>query len=816
MRFKRQNKAVLDFIFLGLIYLAATEVSLGQENDKSYEAFRITSAPKIDGIFESEVWDQVPIASNFVMFKPGDGTPVRETHRTEVKIAYNDEAVFVAAYLFDNQPDRIHREFAQRDNIPAADYFVVDLNTYRDGENQTRFIITSAGTLADAKMKGVNEDYSYDVVWEGEARITKDGWVAELKIPFSALRFSQKEEQIWGLQFGREISHLNEIYVWNYVNKEKGNYSHYNGILKNLKDVDPPIRLSFYPYVFGGIESYESKESHSLSAGLDLKYGINEAFTLDVTLVPDFGQTAYDEVELNLGPFEQTFDEKRAFFTEGIELFSKGNLFYSRRIGGVPLNYNLVQNQLLPGEQLEQNPSTTQLINALKISGRTENGLGIGFFNAITEATRAVIKNPSTGTAREVITQPLSNYNIFVLDQQIFGTSSISLINTNVTRVGGYRDSNVSGFLFDLYNRSNTFNFNGEAKMSAVNMEETNLTGFASTFSVLRTAGKFRYGLTHDFANETYDINDLGISQATNYNNFFWNTSYRVYEPNDFLSQYSVKLYGNHQRQYNPNMAVRTGIGTSFSATTTERFSFGGFIDVNSKYRDFFESRRNGREIIYNPNYIADLWVSSDFRKALASDFRIGYSNFLNSDQEKLTLTVTPRFRFSDKATLTYIFKYLKEVDRKSFLTLLPHDIIFGNRDRESVENALRLNYIFNTKASINLSFRNFWSAANFSKDSFLKLEKDGYLTPMKNYSIGEVNPDINFNIWNLDLSYQWRFAPGSEVVLLYRNSVFNQDDRAYLDYFQSVEDLFLEPIKHSLSLKVVYYLDYNAIVKLL
>ena len=810
------EKVIWTFLVFCFLNGGIIEGLAGQEKSKNYEAVRISSPPKIDGILDEEIWDQIPIATDFVMFKPGDGIPARETHATEVKIAYTDEAIFIAAYMFDNEPERIQREFAQRDNIPAADYFVVDLNTYRDGENQTRFIVTSAGTLADAKMKGVNEDYSYDVVWQAETRIGKEGWFAEIKIPFSALRFPEKEEQVWGLQFGREISHLNEVFVWNYVNKEKGNFSHYNGVLSNIQNIDPPVRLSLYPFVSTEVQSFKKEKEVYYNAGMDLKYGINEAFTLDVTLVPDFGQAAYDEIELNLGPFEQTFRENRAFFTEGTELFSKGNLFYSRRIGGTPLRHEVVQQTLFPGDEIITNPEGVKLINALKLSGRTGNGLGIGILNAITAGTSAVIENRITGERREIVTEPFSNYNIFVLDQQVNDGSSISLVNTNVTRNGHFRDGNVSAFLFDLYNGQKSFNFVGEAKMSNVNLSAENLTGFASTLAVLRTKGKFRYGLTHDFANETYDINDLGISQTNNYNNFFWSTSYRSFEPKAILSQYTIKLYGNHQRRFKPDIAVRTGIGSSFSGSTPERFSFGGFLDINSEYRDFFEPRRQGRFVLYNPNYIGDTWISSDYRKSLAYEVRIGYSNFFNSKFEKVTFALNPRYRISNRATLSYGFEYLKESDRKSFLTLLPSKVIFAVRDRESIENTMDFTYNFSTKAAVNFSLRNFWSTANFSEDSYFELKGNGKFSPYSFGSDQQIVRDVNFNIWNLDLSYQWRFAPGSELLILYRNSIFNQDEKSQLNYFESLDDLFLEPVRHSLSLKVIYYLDYNSLKRYL
>lgn len=781
---------------------------------KSYEANRLEKAPNIDGVLDDSVWEKVPVATNFVMLAPGDGLPSRASHPTEVKIGYDDEAVFIAAYLFDNNPKKIRQEFAQRDNIPKTDYFVLDINTYNDGENQTRFVITSAGTLADAKMKGKTQDYNYNVVWEGKVSLDEQGWYAEIKIPFSALRFPNKDKQVWSIQLGREISSLNEIYVWSPVDKSVGNIPHYNGMLTGIENIDPPVRLSLYPYLSGEIENYQGEKETGLNTGMDLKYGINDAFTLDLTLVPDFGQTAFDEVELNLGPFEQAYGEKRAFFTEGTELFNKGNLFYSRRIGETPIGYSEVSEQKKSDEIIVTNPEKTRLLNALKISGRTDGGLGIGFFNATTEKESAVLKGVVDEEVREITTQPISNYNIFVLDQQLDQKSSLTLINTNVTREGHFQDANVSALLFDIFNSSSSYNFTGEAKYSHINRAGTNVNGFASQFAVSRTKGKFRYSLAHDFANEGYDINDLGISTVNNYNNFFWSTSYQIFEPQGILNKYQLQLYGNHQRRYEPDANVRTGVGTSFTAKTEENFSFGGFLDFNTKYFDYFEPRKEGRFIVYPENYIGDIWFSSDYRKNLGVDFRLGYSKFFDSPFHKTTLGLSPRLRINKKFSVLYSFNYLREKNRPSYVGV-QEEIIFGLRNRESVENSIQATYNFDNSKAIQLNFRNFWSSATYDKNEFKNLTDEGHLEPV-DFEIGKnINPNVDYNIWNMDISYNWRFAPGSEMIFLYRNSLFEQNKNSELSFSESLFELWKKPVTQNLSFKLIYYLEFHKIKNL-
>ena len=196
--------------------------------------------------------------------------------------------------------------------------------------------------------------------------------------------------------------------------------------------------MSFYPFSTGIVSTYDGDTDGDFNLGMDLKYGITENFTLDATLIPDFSQAGFDDVELNLGPFEQRFSEQRQFFTEGIDLFTKGNLFYSRRIGGTPSKYDEVEENLTSNEEMINNPIKSKTINAVKVSGRTKKGLGVGFFNAVTDKTEASIKNLTTDEIYKVVTEPLTNYNILVLDQQFNKNSSVTLINTNVLEKWGF------------------------------------------------------------------------------------------------------------------------------------------------------------------------------------------------------------------------------------------------------------------------------------------------------------------------------------------------------------------------------------------
>jgi len=806
------HRLLFLFFFLNSLFFYSQTT---QQTRKNINTKKIENPPKIDGIPNEEIWNTIVPANDFVMVEPGDGDPIPESHQTIAKVLYDDEAIYIAAIMKESNPGKIMRQFTQRDNISQSEFFLIDINTYDDGENQTRFIVTSAGTQADARMTGNNEDYAYNVVWESAVFQDEEGWYAEIKIPYSALRFPEKDTQSWGIQFSREITHLNATYVWNYVDKSIGQASQYTGLLTGISNIDPPVRLSLYPFTTLAVDQFDGETDFNFNAGMDLKYGINDSFTLDMTLVPDFGQTAYDEVVLNLGPFEQVFGENRAFFTEGTELFNKGDLFYSRRVGSTPIGFNAAQTELLENEEIIENPDRADLLNALKISGRTDRGLGIGFFNAITDKSEAIFRDTISGNIRRETTESFANYNILVLDQRFNKNSSVSLINTNVTRNGHFRDGNVTGFLFDIYNKQNSFNFKGQAKMSNVNLPDQNKTGFASFLSVERTKGNIRYEIANEFANENYDINDLGINFTNNYNNFSGNLSYQIFEPKGNYNNYRIGLYGQHLRRYNPNVSVNTGIGGEFFASTRDRFAYGGSMDINSEFRDYFEPRADNTYVIYKPFGSVSAFISTDYRKTFAYDVRVYFEEYHKSSQNEFSINIEPRYRFSNKFNMIYEFEYSYQNDRPSYVDRQNYSVIFGNRDQKSIENSLNGSYNFNTNQGLNLSFRHFWSTATFAKNSYAVLENDGKLRSV-DYLITENNdPNANFNIWNLDLSYRWRFAPGSEAVLLYRNAIFNEDRLSQLNFNESLDNLFSQPARHNVSLRVVYYINYNQVKNL-
>lgn len=780
------------------------------QRDKVITAFRLTEEPpRIDGVLDDAAWQKAVPSNSFFPFEPGNIGTVPESLQTEVWMAYDNDAIYVAAFMHYPHPDSIAGQYSQRDDINTqADHFAIALNTYDDGINETRFYITSAGTIGDSKVNESGEDFSYNVVFVANISRDEKGWYAEFEIPYNALRFPEKQVQDWSVNFYRKLIKENETHSWNFIDKEKGRQTQYNGSVIGLKNIKPPVRLNLFPYVQGVVQREDGTSSTSVSAGMDIKYGLSNSFTLDATLIPDFGQVGYDNVQLNLGPFEQTFSEKRQFFIEGIELFDKGGTFFSRRIGSAPTR-PVQTDSLAEHNSIIESPDRVKLISAIKISGRTKKNLGIGILNAVTDKAVAVIMDTVTGVEQLVNTESLANYNVIVLDQQFNQNSSVSFVNTSVLRSGtAFRDGVVTGLVFDIADRRNTMRASGRALMSNVSSFGELMTGMRTELDIRDIKGNFRWRVGHDLANTTFDNNDLGLARRNNYNNFNMGLSYEIFQPTPIFNSYKISFRARHQRLYDP--AVR--VGETYDLNTffvmPSRLAFGLNFDYDSSYSDFFEPRAPGRFVIFEDNLGSDFFISSDFRKKFAYDLSGRYTTFFENPRRRWSLNASPRYRFSDRFFVRISSEYSRRMNNVGYVAQTEREIYLGQRDITQVESTFRASYNFDPYKAINLSFRNFWSTVNYNDNKYFNLNMDGTLNPAE-YDLSQNDPNTNFNIWNLDLSFSWRFAPGSEAILLYRNQVFQQNEKSGLDYTTSLGELFAQPVQHTLSLRVVYFVDY-------
>lgn len=772
----------------------------------------------IDGKFEEQSWKLAEIATDFVMISPDNGKPIAKEKATEVKIIYDNEAIYVAATLYDDEPSKIRKELTLRDNFATAEHFGVFLNGYNDGQQEFRFFVSSAGVQQDILYtESFGEDLSFNAIWDSKVIITDFGWVVEMKIPYAALRFSTESKQTWGLNFYRELQRDRQQYTWNLIDNKIGSESNQAGILEGIENIQTPTRLFLIPYSSFYLNGNEyQKTKGELKGGLDIKYGINDAFTLDAILVPDFGQTAFDNVELNLGPFEQQFSENRPFFTEGTELFSKGDLVYSRRIGGYPIiSEESLETTLSGDEEILEYPEKVNLLNALKVSGRTKGGLGIGFLNAVTDKTTVDIRNNVTGEKRREVVEPLANYNVFVLDQRFRKNSSVSFINTNVTRNGEFRDANVSAMLFDLNTKKNTYNLSGDYKYSFVNDSgvSNNKKGYSSSLYFAETSGKFRFGGGADYVSQGFDKDDMGIQFQSHYHALYTNTSFRILNPTKRFNTFAAyfNLYSEFDNRTGRLQAGNININSNFNTKKNDYYNFGLNARPFDIY-DFYEPRsENDQRYFTIPKYINFFaYFSSNYNRKFALDFNPSYAFVNEKDRVNYGVFISPRYRFSDKISLIYSFNFFRQNKNVGYVDTddVTNEIIFAKRDRITYTNTLTGKYTVNNVMNFNLSVRHYWSYA--VNHNYLTLQNDGSVADNLTYNI---NKNSNLNTWNMDFSYSWWFAPGSQISVLYRNNaeIFQrQFERDISSNFRN--SINHENLDHIFSVSIRYFIDYNSL----
>ncbi|TRX22823.1 carbohydrate binding family 9 domain-containing protein [Flavobacterium franklandianum] len=818
--------------FLLLVFISFDTYSQKKTIQAKFSAENIT----IDGKINEEIWKTAPIATDFIMFEPDNGKPISESKKTEVKVLYDNNAVYVLAVLYDDEPNKISRELTNRDEFGVADVFSVSINGNNDGQQDFRFFVSAAGVQMDCLATEGGEDFNWDAIWDSEVKITDFGWVVEMKIPYAALRFSKEIKQTWGINFKRDILRgaIDQSYTWNFVDTKIGAVIVQAGILEGIENIKTPTRLFFIPYSSAYYQKDDFASDSTFKVGMDIKYGINDAFTLDAILVPDFGQTKFDKAILNLEPFEQQFDENRSFFTEATDLFSKGNLFYSRRIGGSPIKdiYTL-QDELAANEEIINFPSTVDLINAVKISGRTEKGLGIGFLNAVTAKTEATIlktitntsvdpitnstATTTTETTREEVVQPLTNYNVFVLDQRFNQNSSVSFINTNTIRNVDFRDANVSALLFDLNTKKNAYKLSGDFKYSSIKDNDfytllnnglENYNGFKTQLNFAKTSGKYRYMFSGKYLSENYDVNDLGIIFVNNYRSGYGEMTYRIINPTKTFNSLKINQNINVEIHNTTGKTQEAWYQAVFAAINKKNQIWEGKVQVSPFDRyNFYEPRVQGKYVFVPQSIVSYLYFASNDNKKFTIDIDGSIEKF--NEEGRIIYMISPAIsnRFSDKFSLSYNLIYTRRVNDRGWVGYVGDDVIFAERNREIVDHYFTGKYSITNKMSFNLVARYYWSYAE--NHEFFTLEDNGKLTTNSTYS---ENKNRNFNSWNFDFSYSWWFAPASEISVLYRNYAVESTNLVQKNMQTNLNNVFDTNLTSIFSVSLRYYIDYNSL----
>ncbi len=812
-----------------IVVMFLGQLLFGQSIDKKeMQITRIDQSIKVNGDLDEGAWLSAPVYSDFTQNSPEPNIPAPQ--KTEVKILYDNVNIYVGAVMYDVSRDSILRQLCIRDekgqrsrNVFSStntDWFGIALDTYKDGINGVIFAVSPMNVQFDMKYSDQGRDKNWDSVWRSEVKIHEDKWVVEMAIPFSALRIPTSEIQEWHVNFCRQIRRQRSENWWNKIDPGVEGFFNQFGLLKGLENIESPVRFQATPYV-ASVLSYqrepdatpERTNGRTFTGGMDLKYGINDAFTLDMTLIPNFGEVQSDDQILNLSQFEVRFDENRPFFTEGTELFNKGNIFYSRRIGGSPLNRSVADDNLGINESVTSNPVETPLINAFKLSGRTNSGLGIGVFNGIVGKTFATVENTVTGETREVETNPFTNYNILVFDQNLKNNSFVTLINANTLRFGDDYDANVTGVVFNARNKKQTLSVSGEGKLSQLYNKQADGSlntdlGHAYSLNIGKTGGQYTYGAFYNEESDTYNPNDLGFLFNNNERSMGVYAGFNQFEPFGKFNGGGANIELGMSMLYDPGVYNNMDLSLGGYLITKDFFSFGGNISSSVTDRfDYFEPRTSDLSVyVRKPGYFyTGGWISSDYRKRFAVDVRAGMGNGYFNKERYITWTFSPRFRVNDRLFFLWSTRNEHNINETGYASTDVNDNpVLALRDVARVTNTLSTNYIFNENMGMTLRVRHFWSKVNHDSYHYVGNKGELLIGPT------DVDADNKFSALTLDWVYTWRFAPGSDLVLVYKNQVFGGgSDNTGINYFKDWNERENDLISNTITLKIQYFLDY-------
>src|SRR3972149_9345649 len=402
-------KAVILFLLtsaLNYSSLAGTNDSLNKKNI-IVKAYRVSESIKIDGLLTENIWTSQSGVSDFIQRDPLEGN--NATEKTEVFLAYYDEALYLAAKLFDSSPDSIVARLSRRDVGTNDDLFGIFLDPHYDKRSGSYFGVSASGTQYDGVLFNDQwDDESWDGVWESKVVINSEGWFCEMRIPFSQMRFKENEKHVWGVNFRRDISRKNEIDYLVYIPKNEQVFVSRFFDLIGIENIKPSSNIEILPYVIGKADylqhspgdPFNDGSKYSPGIGGDLKMSIGSNLKLNATINPDFGQVEVDPAVVNLGDVETFFSEKRPFFIEGSTIFTFGQggsrrnwgfnwaspqFFYTRRIGRAPQGN-------APSAEFADVPLGTSILGAAKLTGKVENNWNVGMLHALTSRESAELE----------------------------------------------------------------------------------------------------------------------------------------------------------------------------------------------------------------------------------------------------------------------------------------------------------------------------------------------------------------------------------------------------------------------------------------
>jgi hypothetical protein len=472
----------------------------------------------------------------------------------------------------------------------------------------------------------------------------------------------------------------------------------------------------------------------------------------------------------------------------------------------MPLRFGTVES-LRSTHNVLENPTESKLINATKISGRTKKGLGIGLFNALTRPMYAVVEDNTTKTKGKIQTNPLTNFNIVVLDQTLKNNSSVSFINTNVWRKGPDYDANVMAGLFDFNNKKNTYNWNGKISVNKFLGDSTReKMGYSHTLGFGKTGGRLNFQLTQEVVDSNYNISDMGYFTMNNYmDHYFW-TGYKWTKPGKWFNQMRINYNLGYSRTFKGNKYQRLFTNVNTNVQLKNLWWIGGFIGYNPEANDFYEPHSAGRYFRTSRRMNTEVWFESNGAKKYSFGGSVSYGRYKLEQGRSSYFSLFHTYRFSDKFSLSQQSSYQPFRNNVGFDNFDDKEIVFTLRDRITTENTISGKYNFDNKSGITVKLRHYWSEVE--NGTYYQLNENGSLsayTPSATYD----RHHQNFNHFTFFAEYARQFAPGSFIYVVWKNENLNSGSLINHNYFKNLNHTIDAPHSNNLSVRILYYLDY-------
>ncbi len=847
-----------------------------QPEPRRIEAARLgTRAVQLDGRLDDEVWRGASFLSGFVQREPEEGQPARNP--TEIAFAYDEDALYVGARMHSADPAGIRALVTRRDREGSVDQLVVSLDTYRDRRTAYTFAVTAAGVRVDYYHSGDFEgarDYTFDPVWEAETEVDSLGWSAELRIPFTQLRFSARDEQVWGVNIVRLTPSNNEQTYWVLVRRNDTGWSSRMGELTGITGIRPSRRIEAVPYVAteatlatttDARNPFDRSRDSQMRAGGDLKMGLGPSLTLDATFNPDFGQVEADPAEVNLSAFETFFAERRPFFTEGTQLFAGRGNFYSRRIGAPPPGQ--------PGGTYAKSPSNSTILGAAKVAGRLPSGLSLGALSAVTAREYAETFDTVAGSFGRTEVAPLTGYGVVSMQQE-FGAnaSTAALVLTAVerdieeasplqaavarraytgladTRIrwrgGQYDMSAFWGFslvegdslaLLGLQRSSRRYYQRPDADHVEVDPSRTSLFGYRWGINHSKLSGKhWLWDIDYGEESPGLELNDVGQLGAGDDRSLITNIRYRENQPGRLLRSYNAGFF--HLTEWNFGGVRNFTILELYGNATFHNFwSLGFYVDAYPRALSD-NLTRGGPLMGTGAGWSAGL----NFSNASASKTR--WRANLNVDEDELggwstSLNGGISIRPGSRWELSVDPRYSRGVAPRQFITSLSANApaTFGRRyvfsyvDRSEMAARIRLNYALTPDLTLETYAEPFASSGRFfdfgelaaarSRDlrtygtdgtTITRASNGSYSVTDGSESFTLANRDFDVHSFRSNTVLRWEWRPGSTLFLVWQQNRSSSDAIGRRVRPGDLWDSLSAQGSHFLALKASYWLPVN------